>query len=180
MDASPAVPLSAQLALLSERTRFDGPPAEHTFTADGVYYSQQIQIADLDSFAERMILVLPECKAQRGGLLGCETKAWTLTIAGRRRHIIHPPTDFADMLTLAQDFIPAHIQTALHGAQPLTDVQIYRYPGGTWRRYDHLAHQPDGLLVLGDALCSLDPINGSRHDHGHPARRHAACPTPSH
>jgi 2-polyprenyl-6-methoxyphenol hydroxylase-like FAD-dependent oxidoreductase len=145
--------------LLLERLGFPRP-TEHTFTADGIYYSQQIQIPDQESFPERMILVLPEGKAQRGGLVACENNTWTLTIASRNGELTNAPIDFADMLTLARDFIPPHIQTALHGAQALTAVQTYRYPGGTWRRYDHLAHHPDGLLVLGDALCSLDPING--------------------
>ena len=144
---------------LLERLGFPRPP-ERTFTADGIYHSQQIAIPDQDSFLERMILVLPEGKAQRGGLVACENSTWTLTIAGRAGDLAHAPTDFADMLALAQDFIPPHIQPALHGAQPLTKVMTYRYPGGVWRRYDQMPRCPEGLLVLGDALCSLDPING--------------------
>ncbi|BBY58498.1 FAD-dependent oxidoreductase [Mycolicibacterium sarraceniae] len=145
--------------LLLDRLGFPRP-AERTFTADGLYYSQQIEIPDQDNFLERLVLVLPEGKAQRGGLMACEDNTWTLTIAGRAGDLTHTPADFADMLTLAQDFIPPHIRPALHGANPVTEVQAYRYPGGTWRRYDRLAHLPEGLLVLGDALCSLDPING--------------------
>ena len=64
------------------------------------------------------------------------------------------------MLALAQDFIPPHIQPALQRAQPLTEVSTYRYPGGVWRRYDRMSRYPKGLLVIGDALCCLDPING--------------------
>jgi 2-polyprenyl-6-methoxyphenol hydroxylase-like FAD-dependent oxidoreductase len=145
--------------LLLDRLGFSHP-TERTFTANGIYYSQQIEIPEQDSFLERLILVLPEGKDQRGGIMACEDNTWTLTIAGRAGHLVHTPVDLADMLTLAQDFIPPHIRPALHGARPLTEVQTYRYPGGTWRRYDRLAHHPDGLLVLGDALCSLDPING--------------------
>ncbi|MUL82014.1 MULTISPECIES: NAD(P)/FAD-dependent oxidoreductase [unclassified Mycolicibacterium] len=145
--------------LLLEQLGYPRPP-EKTFTADGIYHSQQVAIAEQDSFPERLILVLPEGKAQRGGLVACENSTWTLTIAGRTADLAHTPRDFADMLTLAQDFIPPHIQPALDHAQPLTEVLTYRYPGGVWRRYDQMTRYPKGLLVLGDALCSLDPING--------------------
>jgi 2-polyprenyl-6-methoxyphenol hydroxylase-like FAD-dependent oxidoreductase len=145
--------------LLLERLGYTRPP-EQTFTVNGIYHSQQIAIPDQDSFPERMILVLPEGKAQRGGLVACENSTWTLTIASRADDLGPVPTDFGDMLALAQDFIPAHIQPALNRAQPLTEVSTYRYPGGVWRRYDHMARYPKGLLVLGDALCCLDPING--------------------
>ncbi|WP_164478435.1 FAD-dependent oxidoreductase [Mycolicibacterium stellerae] len=135
-------------------------PSEQTFTVDGVYYSQQIAIPDQDDFRERMILVLPEGKAQRGGLVACENNRWTLTIASRADDLGYAPTDFGEMLTLAEDFVPAHIQQPLRRAQPLTEVSTYRYPGGVWRRYDRMTRYPKGLLVIGDALCCLDPING--------------------
>lgn len=135
-------------------------PCEQTFTANGIYYSQQIAIPEQDDFRERLVLVLPEGKAQRGGLVACENNTWTLTIASRANDLGHAPTDFSEMLTLAEEFMPAHIQPALRRAQPLTEVSTYRYPGGVWRRYDHMTRYPKGLLVIGDALCCLDPING--------------------
>lgn len=150
---------AARTPLLLQRLGYPRPP-EQTFTADGIYHSQHITIPDQDTFLERMILVLPEGKTQRGGLMACENNTWTLTIAGRAGDLPQAPTDFADMLTLARDFIPSHVQPALTRAQPLTEVMTYRYPGGVWRRYDKMTRYPEGLLVLGDALCSLDPING--------------------
>ena len=167
--------------LLLERLGYPRPP-ERTFTADGIYHSQQLTIPDEDTFLERLILVLPEGKAQRGGLMACENNTWTLTIAGRVADLPPAPTDFADMLTLAREFIPPHIQPALHRAQPLTKVMTYRYPGGVWRRYDKMTRHPDGLLVLGDALCSLDPINGQGMTmatlHGATLRTHLRRATP--
>lgn len=145
--------------LLLEKLGYARPP-ERTFTANGVYHSQQITIPDQNRFRERMILVLPEGKAQRGGLVACEDGMWTLTVASRANDLGRAPTDLAEMWALAEDFMPTHVHSWLRHAQPLSEVSTYRYPGGVWRRYDQMTRYPLGLVVIGDALCSLDPING--------------------
>jgi 2-polyprenyl-6-methoxyphenol hydroxylase-like FAD-dependent oxidoreductase len=125
-----------------------------------VYYSQQITIPDQDSFPERLILVLPASGTGRGGLVAGEHDTWTLTVATQANEHPTPPKSLAEMLTLAEKFVPAHVRPALRHAQPLTDVAVYRYPDCTWHRYDHCERLPEGLLVIGDALCRLDPIFG--------------------
>jgi 2-polyprenyl-6-methoxyphenol hydroxylase-like FAD-dependent oxidoreductase len=145
--------------LLLEQQGFQAPP-QQSFTVHGVYYSQQIAIPEQDTFPERLILVVPPGNVGRGGLIAGENNTWTLTVAKRATYKHSAPTTFADMLALAEEFVPAHLHPALRRAQPLTEVTTYRYPGGTWYRYDRQPHLPGGLVVVGDALCSLDPING--------------------
>ncbi|BBX89521.1 FAD-dependent oxidoreductase [Mycolicibacterium boenickei] len=136
-----------------------GRPPQRSFTVRGVYYSQQIAIPDQDTFPERLVLVIPSDGAGRGGLVACEHDTWTLTVAAHA-YDNAPPVAFDEMLTLAAEFVPPHIQPALREATPLSDVAVYRYPGGTWHRYDRCTRHPDRLVVIGDALCCLDPIHG--------------------
>lgn len=145
--------------LLLERLGYERPP-QRSFTVHGVYYSQQITIPDQDGFPERLILVLPATGAGRGGLVAGEKHTWTLTVAAHADEHPRQPQTLADMLILAEQFVPPHIYPALRHAQPRSDVAVYRYPGGTWHRYDHSAGLPEGLFVIGDALCCLDPIYG--------------------
>jgi 2-polyprenyl-6-methoxyphenol hydroxylase-like FAD-dependent oxidoreductase len=145
--------------LLLEQLGYPRPP-QRSFTVHGVYHSQQITIPDQDSFPERLILVLPASGAGRGGLVAGENDTWTLTVAAHADEHPTRPKTLVDMLALAEKFVPPHIYPALRRAQPRSDVAVYRYPGGTWHRYHHSDRLPAGLLVIGDALCCLDPIYG--------------------
>lgn len=156
--------------VLLEKLGYERPPTR-TFTVHGMYYSQLIAIPDQDAFPERLVLVVPTGGGGRGGLAAGEHGTWTLTIATHTGAHPTPPTTLDEMIALAEEFAPPHIQPALRKAMPLSDVAVYRYPGGTWHRYDRCARHPDGLLVIGDALCCMDPLQGqgvtmaARHAH---------------
>jgi 2-polyprenyl-6-methoxyphenol hydroxylase-like FAD-dependent oxidoreductase len=45
-------------------------------------------------------------------------------------------------------------------AQPAGDILVYKYPASRRRRYETLKRLPAGLVAIGDAVCSFNPIYG--------------------
>lgn len=96
---------------------------------------------------------------KRGGLvLPMEGGCWMVTLAGGQRD--YPPDDEAGFLDYARSLAIPHLYEAIKDAEPVTHIVTYKYSSNRWRHYERLPRLPEGFIVMGDAVCSFNPVYG--------------------
>lgn len=106
----------------------------------------------------KVLLVLPRPPASRrmGVISPIEGERWMVTTGGWLGEC--PGANEAEFLEFLRGLPDQAVYDVIRAAEPLSDVSVYRIPGGIRRHYEEISGWPGRFLIIGDAVCSLNPL----------------------
>jgi 2-polyprenyl-6-methoxyphenol hydroxylase-like FAD-dependent oxidoreductase len=70
----------------------------------------------------------------------------------------HPPVDPEGFNAFVKTLPVPDIYEAICAAEPVDDPVLYRFPTTLRRRYEWLTRLPEGFILIGDAVCTPNPV----------------------
>jgi flavin-dependent dehydrogenase len=92
------------------------------------------------------------------GLWEVEKGTWLLTLIGMAGE--YPPKYIEGFKAFSDSLPTPAISEILNQAEQISEIQSFRGTQNIWRHYEKMPSYPNGLLVLGDALCAFNPLHG--------------------
>lgn len=133
-------------------------PQETVISAFIGYASRIITRSSASRWAGVLMQPMPPHHRRGGALFPLDAERWIVTLSGAGKD--YPPTDEAGFRAFARSLRHPLLYETIKEAEPLSPIVGSRSTENRWRHYERLARQPEGFILLGDAVCALNPVYG--------------------
>lgn len=129
----------------------------------GVDFAYSSGVFEIDKSVEldrSAILVYPKApeETRAAAMIPIEEGKWLATAAGYSGD--HPPVEPKAFLNYIGSISQPHIYEKLKKGRLVGDLKQFKFKSGVRRHYEKSTSQIQGMLVVGDAICSANPFFG--------------------
>ncbi|MGH9794577.1 MAG: FAD-dependent oxidoreductase [Candidatus Acidiferrales bacterium] len=147
----------SQLPAWLEAAGWPRPPVSRVEVNVG-YSTRILRLQDGQPGWKALLILGHPPKHSRLGVMFPVEGHWMVTLGGEFRD--YPPDDEQGFAEFARSLYHPELYEKLRAGVPVTPIVTFRFPAHVWNHYERLQLWPQGLLAMGDGVCSFNPIYG--------------------